>query len=143
LVAAAEVWKFATNVLVLENTQIVLAEALSEECSALLSSLSGFNRDGGTTAIGTSFGAGGAGLLIGEAKGDTAVWSGRTLGAVVCSVASLFLLSSPQPFTCVFCSSRNCWYHSLSPVVCDTLLAGTFSLLTTSELVVKKKGGNY
>ena len=31
MVAAAEVWKSATSVPVLENTQIVLAEALSED----------------------------------------------------------------------------------------------------------------
>ena len=89
-------------------------------CSVLLSSLLRFNGDGGTTAIGTSFSASGAGLRIGEAEGDTAVRSGGTLG---CSVASFFLLSSPQPFTRVLCSSRNCRYRSLSPVGCDRSLS--------------------
>ena len=87
------------------------------------------------TAIGISFGAG---LRIGEAvTGEVDGWRGRMLG-VLCS--SFFLLSSPQPFILVFCSCRNCWYRSLSPVVCDASLGGTFSLLTiTSELAVKQE----
>ena len=109
------------------KTRLIVLFKRSLVCSVLLSSLSCFNGDGGTTAIGTSFGASGAGLRVGEAEGDTAVWSSRTLG---CSVASFFLLSSPQPFTRVFCSSRNCRYRSLSPVSCDTSLLSTFSLLT-------------